>query len=170
MELKAQEKVASLWIRVLAAILDLAVVFAAQYYIVETWGEVGPEGDMALRGAPVLLLLLATAAYWILPEWLLGATLGKLALDLRVTTLNGGTISLAQSLKRNVLRALDFFLFPLTGFVTASLTPNRQRLGDLWANTIVVPRKSRQADVRVPPSIPKPVDSVAGEAEVHRPR
>jgi uncharacterized RDD family membrane protein YckC len=69
-----------------------------------------------------------------------------------VTTLRGGSISLGQSLKRNVLRLLDFFPFYLTGFVAAALTPNRQRLGDLWAKTIVVSRKSRQAAVEVPPS------------------
>jgi len=91
---------------------------------------------------PALLLMLATAAFWIFPEWLLGSTMGKWACDLKVTTLNGMSISFMQSLKRNVLRLLDFFPFYLPGFATASLTPNRQRLGDLWAKTIVVPKKA----------------------------
>jgi uncharacterized RDD family membrane protein YckC len=152
MESKTQPKAASLSIRVLAAILDSAVVSIAWYYIVRTWGDTGPEGDKLLTGTPALLLILATAAFWILPEWLLGATLGKWACDLRVTTSSGGTISFGQSLKRNVLRLLDFFPFYLTGFVTASLTPNRQRLGDLWAKTIVVPRKSRGEAVEISPA------------------
>jgi uncharacterized RDD family membrane protein YckC len=152
MELNTGTKPANLGMRVLAAILDCAVVLVAQYFMVEKWGEVGPEGDMVLKGAPVFLLLLATAAFWILPEWLLGSTLGKWACDLRVTTLQGASISLGQSLKRNVLRLIDFFPFYLTGFVAAALTPNRQRLGDLWAKTIVVSRKSRQTVVEVPPA------------------
>jgi uncharacterized RDD family membrane protein YckC len=134
----AQPKPASLGIRVVAAILDSAVVTVAWYYLVETWGNSTLQGDKALTGTPALLLMLATAAFWILPEWLLGATLGKWVCDLRVTTVRGGSISFAQSLKRNVLRMLDFFPMYLTGFVTAALTPNRQRLGDLWAKTIVV--------------------------------
>jgi hypothetical protein len=44
-------------------------------------------------------------------------------------------------LKRNLLRLVDFFPFYLTGFLAAKLTPNHQRLGDLWAQTIVVNRK-----------------------------
>jgi uncharacterized RDD family membrane protein YckC len=153
MEANAQRKPASLGMRVLAAILDCAVVLVAQYFIVEKWGEAGPEGDMVLKGVPVFVLLLASAAFWILPEWLLGATLGTWACDLRVTTLRGGNISFGQSLKRNVLRLLDFFPFYLTGFVAAALTPNRQRLGDLWAKTIVVSRKSRQTVVvEAPPA------------------
>jgi uncharacterized RDD family membrane protein YckC len=152
MELTTQAKPASLWLRALAAILDSAVVFLAQYYIVEKWGDVGPEGNVVLTGSPVFLLLLATAAFWILPEWLLGATLGKWACDLRVTTLSGANISFMQALKRNVLRLLDFFGFYLVGFVTASLTPKRQRLGDLWAKTIVVSTKSHQAVAEAPPS------------------
>jgi len=35
-----------------------------------------------------------------LPEWLVGATLGKWACDLRVTTFTGETISFGQALKR----------------------------------------------------------------------
>jgi uncharacterized RDD family membrane protein YckC len=135
-------KAAPLGIRALAAILDSVVVFLTCFLIVETWGEAGPEGSKVLTGIPALLLMLATASFWILPEWLLGSTMGKWACDLRVTTMNGGGISFLQSLKRNVLRLLDLFPFYLTGFVTASLTPNRQRLGDLWAKTIVVPKKA----------------------------
>lgn len=53
---------------------------------------------------------------------------------------------MGQSVKRNVLRLVDFFPFYVTGFVIASLTPNRQRLGDLWAKTIVVINEPRKAD------------------------
>jgi uncharacterized RDD family membrane protein YckC len=152
MELRPQVNAAALGVRALAAIIDSATVSIAWYYIIETWGDAGREGGMELTGTPALLLMLATAAFWILPEWLLGTTLGKWACDLRVTTLNGGSISFVQSLKRNVLRSLDFFPFYLTGFVAARLSPNRQRLGDLWAKTIVVSRKSRQAEAGAAPS------------------
>jgi uncharacterized RDD family membrane protein YckC len=147
-----ETKSASLGIRALAAILDSAIVLLAQYYIVEKWGDIDPNGDAVLRGFPVFLLLLATAAFWILPEWLLGVTLGKWAFNLRVTTMSGGNISFTQALKRNLLRLIDFFPFYVTGFVAASLTPKRQRLGDLWAKTIVVSSKSRQAVAEITPS------------------
>jgi uncharacterized RDD family membrane protein YckC len=146
MELRPQVKAAPLGFRALAAILDSVIVFLVCFLIAETWGDAGPEGDKVLTGIPALLLMLGIAAFWILPEWLLGSTPGKWACELQVTKLNGGSISFVQSLKRYVLRPLDFFPFYLTGFVAARLSPNRQRLGDLWAKTIVVSRKSRQAE------------------------
>ena len=151
MEVRPPQKPASLGIRSVAAILDSVVISVVWYAVIRTWGEVDPASgsvlsvsfnDTTLTGAPALLLLVATAAFWILPEWLLGATLGKWACGLRVATFTGGTISFGQALKRNVLRIVDCFPFYLPGFITAKLTPRRQRLGDLWANTIVIPQKT----------------------------
>lgn len=151
MEVRTSPKPASLGSRVVAAILDSAVISVVWYAAIKIWGEVEPAsrgvlsasfGDTTLTGTPAVLLVLATAAFWILPEWLLGATLGKWACDLRVTTLTGGTISFGQALKRNVLRIIDCFPFYLTGFITAKLTPRQQRLGDLWARTIVIPKET----------------------------
>jgi uncharacterized RDD family membrane protein YckC len=142
MELGTQVKAAPLGVRVLAAVLDSIVVFLSWLCIIKLWGDEGLDGGKVLTGIPAVLLMLATAAFWIFPEWLLGSTMGKWACDLKVTTLNGMSISFVQSLKRNVLRLLDFFPFYLPGFVAASLTPNRQRLGDLWAKTVVVPKKA----------------------------
>ena len=98
------------------------------------------EGSKVVTGAPALALFLFTALYWIIPEWLLGATIGKLAFGLRVRNFAGEPVSFAQSAKRNLLRLLDFFPFYLTGFIAAKLTPHHQRLGDLWAKTIVARR------------------------------
>ena len=150
-----QDKTANLGVRVLAAIIDSLIVSFAWYYIIEIWGHTGPAGSLTsatmgggkvLSGTPALLLMLATACYWIIPEWLFRATLGKFICGLRVSSVDGTAISLWQSLKRNILRLVDFFPFYLTGFLTAALTPKHQRLGDLWANTIVVSKRhSRQA-------------------------
>jgi|SRR5579864_6096864 len=151
MEVRTSKKSADLGIRVVAAILDSAVISVVWYAAVKIWGEVEPTspgvlsvsfGDTTLTGTPALLLVLATAAFWILPEWLVGATMGKWACDLRVTTFTGGRISFGQALKRNVLRIIDCLPFYFTGFITAKLTARRQRLGDLWANTVVIPKET----------------------------
>ena len=153
-------KPASLLLRVLAAILDSALVFMAWYYIIEAWGNVAPAagdtavgaGDKSLTGIPALALMLGTAAYWIIPEWLQEATLGKAIFSLRVASVDGKNLTFGQVMKRNVLRLIDFFPFYLTGFLAACLTPNRQRLGDLWAKTIVVSSRSRQPNAGAAPS------------------
>ena len=148
-QLRTPAQTAQLGHRVLGAILDSLLVSLAWYFIIGLWGHQGVVGALnnaaaggkVLSGTPAMTLLVATAAYWIIPEWLVGVTVGKLLCGLRVRSLAGSPMSFVQSIKRNVLRLLDFFPFYLPGFVSACLTSNRQRLGDLWAKTIVVRAK-----------------------------
>jgi uncharacterized RDD family membrane protein YckC len=133
-------KSSGLWIRSLAAILDFTIVSIIWYFVIETWGTFNAAGDKELVGLGATALMTGTAAFWIVPEWLTGATFGKWSCDLCVVNMSGNKISLAQSVKRNGLRLIDFFPWYLTGFIAANLTPSRQRLGDLWAKTLVVKR------------------------------
>jgi uncharacterized RDD family membrane protein YckC len=130
-------KPASLWIRALAAVIDLVLVCCVFFLIVYHWGAPNDEGGWIVTGLPALLLILGMAAYWIVPEWLAGTTLGKWACDLCVVKTNGNPITLAQAIKRNVARIVDAFGFYLVAFIAAQNNPNRQRLGDLWARTMV---------------------------------
>lgn len=127
-----------LWLRSLAAIIDAAVVFFCSWFIVWHWGKPAGPGETQLNEPASILLMISIAAYWIVPEWLTGATFGKWSCDLRVVTVGGKTISFSQAAKRNILRLVDVFPWYLTGFIAAKLTPQRQRLGDLWAKTMVV--------------------------------
>lgn len=67
-----------------------------------------------------------------------GATPGQRTLKLRVMSVTGGPVSLAQAVMRNFLRVVDFMpgLY-LTGIVCMLFTRRFQRLGDLVANTVV---------------------------------
>ena len=150
------KKTNHLLVRAVAATLDSLLVCALWYYFIEAWGHTGTADTLTsetastgkvVTGMPAVSLLLLTACYWMIPEWILGATIGKLALGLRVTTLDARPISFGQSFKRNLLRLVDFFPFYLTGFLAAKLTPNHQRIGDLWAQTIVISTKNNSLEV-----------------------
>ena len=95
-------------------------------------------GGKVVQGSPAFLIMAISAAYWIIPEWLFGATFGKWMCDIKVVSTGGRACSLSQAIKRNVLRIVDGFGFYLVGFLTAKFNMNRQRLGDQWAKTIVV--------------------------------
>ncbi len=89
-----------------------------------------------------LLLLLQFAVQWVyfvvLEAWK-GASLGKMALGLRVVTTTGRPIGFAGAALRNVVRAADALpVGYLVGLVSMLLTARFQRLGDLTANTMVV--------------------------------
>jgi uncharacterized RDD family membrane protein YckC len=67
-----------------------------------------------------------------------GGTLGKLLLGLRVTRLDGGPIQFTQALKRNIAYIWDVFFFGLVAHGAMAQSPLNQRVGDRWAQTLVV--------------------------------
>ncbi len=105
----------------------------------------GKESFFGLCGYPALVFFVVFLAYFILMEWLWGATLGKLAVGVRVRTVSGGSIGLKESLIRNLLRIVDAvpYCIPyLLGAVLVWSSRNRQRLGDMAARTVVVSSSS----------------------------
>ena len=81
--------------------------------------------------------------YFVAMEWLLGGTVGKLLLGIRVTRLDGQAASLPSVIVRNLLRIVDSFpyLIPyLVAFVVMGRNDGRRRLGDIVAGTAVVPK------------------------------
>jgi uncharacterized RDD family membrane protein YckC len=145
-----------LGLRVMAALFDAFVGILIWYPFFHFWGYYNEaEHQYQVSGLPALAMFFATAAYWILTEWIFGATIGKLICDLRVVSLTGAKCSFGQSVKRNLVRTIDFFPFYLTGFLAAKFSPIRQRLGDQWAKTIVVKK------------VPKPESDITSEAEQH---
>jgi len=122
--------------RALAVIVD-AIIVAVPIIIATIYR---PESLLGLRSE--LVITAFVVSYFTLLEWSLGYTPGKAIFDLRVVTLSGDDISFIQSLQRNLLRILDGTAFYLVGILVAHYNPKRQRLGDLWAETIVVSTKT----------------------------
>jgi uncharacterized RDD family membrane protein YckC len=88
----------------------------------------------------VILFLLAIFSlfhiYYIYFESKKGTTPGKKLFGLKVVSLNGGRLTMSQCIAREVFRYVDVFLF-LPGLISWAVTTRRQRLGDLFAGTMV---------------------------------
>jgi len=95
------------------------------------------QNSPGLSGGVAGLLALA---YFIVLEATQGATLGKMALGLRVTRTDGAPISWTESLIRNLLRIIDGLFAYLVGAILIWTSPLKQRLGDRVAKTVVVRR------------------------------
>jgi uncharacterized RDD family membrane protein YckC len=80
--------------------------------------------------------------YFIVLEATQGATLGKMALGLRVVKTDGSPISWADSIIRNLLRIIDGLFAYLVGAIFIWTSPRKQRLGDRAANTVVIRRRA----------------------------
>ncbi len=97
----------------------------------------GPHQPGASSGLSGLIFFV----YYIVMEATQGATLGKMALGLRVVRVDGAPISWSESVIRNLLRIVDCLVFYILGAILIWTSPLKQRLGDKVAHTVVV--KSR---------------------------
>lgn len=86
----------------------------------------------------------------------LQATLGKLALSLRVTDLAGQRISFLRALGRNAGKFVSWFILGI-GYLMAAFTSRKQALHDIMASCVVVARRYYPAwQQTVPPGAPVP--------------
>jgi uncharacterized RDD family membrane protein YckC len=136
--------------RIGAAIIDMILLIVLLYLVGIPFGAT-KGATVNLQGGPALLYFVLCFAYYILLEWLLAATLGKLLFGVRVVGKGGSKLTLLQSAIRNILRVVDgfpYFLPYLVGFIVAqSSGPRKQRIGDMAAATVVVDPSSVTASV-----------------------
>jgi uncharacterized RDD family membrane protein YckC len=104
-----------------------------------------PKWVMAI--AIVVVFLLFTS-YFAIFEWLWnGQTPGKKLLRLRVIREDGRPITLWETVARNLLRIFDMMpaVFYSIGFIAVFLSSRDQRIGDLFAGTVVVRERIDEA-------------------------
>lgn len=79
--------------------------------------------------------------YFTVLEGWTGQTVGKKLLGVIVIHREGRAITFGQALTRNLLRFIDGIGNYVVGLVCMLLTSERQRCGDILANTVVVRKK-----------------------------
>jgi len=83
--------------------------------------------------------LIIIILYFIFLEGILGGTIGKIMLSIRVVKLDGSKIGLKKSLIRNFLRLVDALpAFNILGVVLIIKSPENARYGDRVAGTRVI--------------------------------
>lgn len=127
----------------------------------------GEAGAGLAQIALMILLSLGPFLYFILFEWLWnGQTLGKKALGIRVRMADGTPITFAAALGRNLIRVAD--LLPgsyFVGLIAMFTTPKSQRIGDVFAGTIVLLERRGEPKFRPAPHSDSthPLEDVVGE-------
>jgi uncharacterized RDD family membrane protein YckC len=96
----------------------------------------------------IIVIFLLFTSYFAFFEWLWnGQTPGKKLLRLRVIREDGRPITLWETIARNLLRLFDIMPLPFysIGFITVFLSSRDQRIGDLFAGTVVVRERIDEA-------------------------
>jgi uncharacterized RDD family membrane protein YckC len=149
--------------RVLAAVLDLAIVVAGSLVIL--FAADALSGDNSdVRGALSAVILGWALYYHFALESGEGQTVGKKLMKLRVVRADGRPAGMREIAVRTVLRVVDGIGGYIVGLIVMLATgQRRQRLGDLAAGTIVVdasaPAYVPPAPVEAPPVEEEAVDS-----------
>jgi uncharacterized RDD family membrane protein YckC len=138
---------AGLWCRFTALFLDfllLSLLFFPITKIVKGTWIMGVSDHRWVSGwivtDPVCLLFLGIIiAYFILLEGLIGATLGKLIVGIRVISVKGAKPGLIRSSVRNLLRLVDSLpVLNILGVVLILKSGEKARFGDRIAETRVI--------------------------------
>ena len=134
-------------IRGIAFLLDIIFLsiffFPITYLVKGTWIMV--RKDHVWWGGfwdPLcLIFLIIIFLYFIISEGLTGHTIGKLLTGLKVIKENGSKITIKQSIIRTFGRIIDGLPFlNLAGIISIFISPQKQRLGDKFAKTVVIKR------------------------------
>jgi uncharacterized RDD family membrane protein YckC len=121
--------------RVLAALIDLAIVGAGGAALLVVAGVLG--GDGGSLGAPLAGVVVGWALYYYFAcESGGGQTAGKKLMRLRVVRVDGSPAAMREIAVRTVLRLVDTALVGLIAMLATG--ERRARLGDLAAGTMVV--------------------------------
>jgi len=129
--------------RIFAGLIDYTLMFGMSFVLFLYFGEKTSNG-YRLTGFPALTNLLIWCFYMIGFELKFGGTLGNLMFDLKVISIrdnNTTSLTFGQSFKRHLVDLLDLWFFGIIGILLIKNTKYNQRLGDLWAKTIVIDSK-----------------------------
>jgi uncharacterized RDD family membrane protein YckC len=149
---------AGFWLRFVAYIIDWVIIYALQSFIfvpffgllgisfassdfenlsdAETMGLIGAV--TALSTGAIFLSSVIGILYWSLMESSkYQATVGKLALGLKVTDMDGNSLDFVKALVRNICKILSGMVM-FIGYIMVGFTEKKQGLHDIIANTLVV--------------------------------
>jgi uncharacterized RDD family membrane protein YckC len=137
---------ADFWVRFVAAFIDgiiLNILSGIAGFIVGfIVGFTGAKGDTGIvMTAQILAISVSVIITWLYRALLESsprqATLGKQAMGIVVTDLNGDRISFGRATARSFSKYLSLIIL-LIGFIMAAFTEKKQALHDIIAGTLVV--------------------------------
>jgi uncharacterized RDD family membrane protein YckC len=150
MKPRAAVSYAGFWLRAVALLIDGTLVYIVVVGVEAAVGYIsGPSLGLQSNISPkaplgpafVLKFSISTIIHWLywagLESSAYQATLGKMALGLKVTDLNGDPISFARATGRYFAKFISALILCI-GFMMAGWTAKKQALHDLMAGTLVV--------------------------------
>jgi uncharacterized RDD family membrane protein YckC len=128
-------------LRIIATLIDLFIFGIVVFGYIYVFGESNDKGELVVHGAAVLPVVIIWLFYFPGTEAINGATPGHDICKLKVVDLNGKKISFSPAFKRRLCDFIDLNLYGIPAMICISKTEKHQRLGDLWAGTLIVKKE-----------------------------
>ena len=135
----------NIWKRMFAGLIDYFIMFGMFYIMCLYFGKYNGHG-YELSFFPGMVVVLIWFVYMIGFELNYGGTLGNLLFDLKVISIHEkkSKLTFGQSFRRHFVDVLDMWPFGIIGILLMKNTKHNQRLGDIWAKTIVIDTKDSE--------------------------
>jgi uncharacterized RDD family membrane protein YckC len=147
---------AGFWRRFVAIFIDIIIIGALQFVVIAPILAaigIGVSNSSAMDTADPMAMVATIAAvfstvgiigqvvqilyFTLMESSKYQATIGKLALGLIVTDMNGGKLDFVKALIRNVSKIVSGIILAI-GYIMAAFTEKKQALHDIIAGTLVV--------------------------------
>ncbi|OBI11311.1 hypothetical protein A5714_16690 [Mycobacterium sp. E2462] len=148
-------QIAQLPVRALSALIDIAVMAVCYLLGLLLWAATLTQFDSALSNAVLLIFtILVVIGYPVILETATrGRSVGKMALGLRVVSDDGGPERVRQAVFRALAALVEIWMLLGSPAIVASiLSPKAQRIGDIFAGTVVVNERGPRPGP--PPTMP----------------
>lgn len=130
-----------LW-RVVGALIDWGIFYGVILLYLFLFGTPDGSGTYRITGPPAFGAFIVIAILWFVyfpvAETFARQTVGKAIVGLQVTGASQVTPGIVEMTKRRLADVVDFTLWGIVGLIAINKTEKRQRIGDLWAETMVV--------------------------------
>lgn len=130
-------------LRIIATLIDYGIYAAMFFIYVYAFGDSNDEGGHTVTGWLFWPIPIVWFLYFVVTESFNGATPGHDICKLTVVKANAEKLSLGDAFKRRIVDPIDIFIYGIPALICICNTPKYQRLGDLFADTIVV----KKADI-----------------------
>ena len=152
--------------RALATFIDFIIYFSIWIAYITYFGEPNGSGGQKVSGLKALPPMVFWFLYFPGMETIKGQTIGHMIMGLKVVTPLGYSISFGQAFKRRLMDLIDLFsFFGLVAIITIKNTDSNQRVGDIWAKTIVVGGESVRCQHCFESLTLSPDESISGSFE-----
>jgi uncharacterized RDD family membrane protein YckC len=155
---------AGFWLRALAHLIDWVVLNGAAFITaflvavlaVAVQAVTGKDASGVLQSIDNMGFIgwiggaVTFLSYHTLFEGISGSTVGKRIVGMQVIAADGRPIRLGQGAKRSLAFFIDSLFFGMIGAQSMNESPEKKRIGDHWAETRVVRRRSLPVALRTP--------------------